>query len=172
MDLSITSNAACTSDGLVIERQILPNSVRERRVEHAPECPFLAGLGSLALSSDSPLPPCKADARIVCRRSAWSAWLIPRPIHKQPQPNRIPSITKASAVVPQRTRSPGGPRNTQPADQPLTAGLRRPTSRLLAQLKQLPRLASKFGRKPKQVVQSSRPITAAPVDLFPVADPQ
>lgn len=76
---------------------------------------------------------------------------------------------KTSAVVPQ---SPHGPRNTQPADQPLAAGFRRSVSRLLAHLEQLPSLASQFSRKPKQVVQSSRPIPAAPVDVFPVADPQ
>ncbi|GER13228.1 hypothetical protein VHAB30_44120 [Variovorax boronicumulans] len=46
----------------------------------------------------------------------------------------------------------GGPRNTQPADQPLTASLKRSTSRLLTQLKQLSSLASQFSRKPKQVV--------------------
>lgn len=66
----------------------------------------------------------------------------------------------------------GGPRNTQPADQPLTAGLKRCASRLLAQLKQLSSLASEISRKPKQVVQLSRPVTTGPVDVFPMADPQ
>ncbi|MDP9877076.1 hypothetical protein J2W25_001062 [Variovorax boronicumulans] len=60
----------------------------------------------------------------------------------------------------------------QPANQPLTAGLKRPTSRLLAHLKQRPSLASKFSRKPKHVIQLSRLIPAAPVGVFPVADPQ
>jgi len=62
--------------------------------------------------------------------------------------------------------------NLQPADQLLPASLRRSTPRLLVHLKQLPSLASHFSRKPEQVVQLPRPITAAPVDLFTVADPQ
>jgi len=63
-------------------------------------------------------------------------------------------------------------RSPQPADQPLTAGLRRSASRLLAQLEQFSSLASEFSRKPEQVVQLSRPVPAAPVDVFPAADPQ
>jgi hypothetical protein len=92
--------------------------------------------------------------------------------HKQPQSSRVLSITKARAVVPQRVRTASGPRTPQPADQPLPASLRRPTSRLLAHLKQLPCLASHLSRKPKQIVQLPRPISAAPVDLFSVANPQ
>jgi hypothetical protein len=57
-------------------------------------------------------------------------------------------------------------------DQPLTADLRRSAPRLLAHLKQFSSLASKFSRKPKQVVQLPRPVTTAPVDVFPMADPQ
>jgi hypothetical protein len=67
---------------------------------------------------------------------------------------------------------PGRAANPQPADQPLPASLKRPMPRLLAHLKQLPSLARKSSRKSEQVVPLSRPITAAPIDVFPVADPQ
>ena len=62
--------------------------------------------------------------------------------------------------------------NPRPADQQSTASPRRPTPPLLAHLKQLSSLARHLGRKPKQIVQLPRPIPAAPVDLFAVADPQ
>jgi len=50
--------------------------------------------------------------------------------------------------------------------------LKRSAPRPLTRLKQLPRLARQFRRKPKQVVQLPGAFTAAPIDVFPVADPQ
>jgi hypothetical protein len=106
------------------------------------------------------------EKAIAAAKDKHNAFTLTGPRNPRLQPSRI------SAITSQRTCSPGGPRKLQPADQPLTASLRRSTSRLLTQLKQLPSLASKVSCKPQQVVQLSRPVTAAPIDLFAVADPQ
>ncbi|GER20123.1 hypothetical protein [Variovorax boronicumulans] len=53
-----------------------------------------------------------------------------------------------------------------------SAILKRSAPRPLTRLKQLPRLARQFRRKPKQVVQLPGAFAAAPINVFPVADPQ
>ena len=92
--------------------------------------------------------------------------------HKHLNRTEFPPSQGLQPPHPKEPVHQGEPRNTQPADQPLTTGLKRCASRLLAQLKQLPRLASEISCKPKHVVQSPRPVTAAPVDTFSVTDPQ
>ena len=122
----------------------------------------------------------EADDRqaLPARRPAVAAHSAGRRVSALPGVHRIPTCACSRPFRPARlwashSRKPSRrPRNPRPADRPLTAGLRRPTPRLLAHLKQLPRLARHLGRKPKQIVQLPRPIPAAPVDLFAVADPQ